>query len=209
METNNHKYKGYHIQIVQDEHAESPDSWGNEDAFIVYDHRQFSVERKGFEPLDIFNTINEAKAKKEPTYEGYHVFVLNAYIHSGVSLSLGRQYPFNDRWDVSTTGYVLVKKQKGWSWARAKAEKIAESIVSEWNDYLHGNVYGFTIQDSQENDLDSCWGFYGDPDGYVLEEAKASVDCEIRRRVKARVKRLKDLIINKVPIIHRQLPSLF
>jgi hypothetical protein len=38
----------YKIEVVQDEMAESPDAWGNDDAFVVYEHRQFDVRREGF-----------------------------------------------------------------------------------------------------------------------------------------------------------------
>ena len=39
------EYKGHTIEIDYDETPYSPDEWGNEDMFIVYDHRQFYVKR--------------------------------------------------------------------------------------------------------------------------------------------------------------------
>ena len=35
------------LEVIQDDDAESPDIWGNTDMFLVYDHNQFSVKRKG------------------------------------------------------------------------------------------------------------------------------------------------------------------
>jgi hypothetical protein len=177
----------YELEIVQDEYAESPDSWGDDNLFLVYDHRQFTIKRKGFEPKDIFNHL-DAKRHIEKLveingrpsievygddlnseYENYWIYVVNAYIHSGVALSLGKQYPFNDQWDTSTTGYILVSK-KEWK-DEDKAKETAENLIETWNMYLSGDVWGYVIsrittcsccnkEDKQE--VDSCYGFYGE-----------------------------------------------
>ena len=42
-------YKGMTIEIYHDENAESPDDCGNEDCFIIYSHRSFSVQVDGFD----------------------------------------------------------------------------------------------------------------------------------------------------------------
>lgn len=193
-------YRGIDIEIIPDENAQSPNEWENEDAFLVYDHRDFCVKRKGFDPYYIFEHMKETK---KPLYDGYWYFPVYAYIHSGVSLSLGRtSYPFNDRWDVSFKGFALVKKQKGWTWKRDKAISVAQSIVNEWNDYLSGNVYGYNIEETG----DSCWGFYGDYDakGGCLDEAKSNIDSYIKEKRKSHFSQLKTWIKNKVPMLHRE-----
>jgi hypothetical protein len=155
----------YKIEVVQDEYPDSPDSWGNEDAFVVYDHRQFYVERKGFKPRDIW----EHSQKSDKLYNGYYFFVLYAYIHSGVSLSVGDHNFPDARWDVSSTGYVLVKREK-YTYTREAAFKMAESITKEWNEYLWGEVWGFKITDAEDDEVvDSCWGFYGDEENCMTE----------------------------------------
>lgn len=55
----------YRIEIQQDKHVESPDSWGNEKLFLVFDHRQFNVEREGFEPDDIYNYIGLKRSSEQ------------------------------------------------------------------------------------------------------------------------------------------------
>lgn len=161
----------YTIKIMQDVDADSPDTWGDDDVFLVYDHRQFYVERKGFEPKDI------AEYGKS-MYNGYHVFPVYAYIHSGVALSVGDHNFPDARWDVSMSGFMLVHKQKGWSWRRDKALKIAEAECETWNEYLQGNVYGYVIEkNGQEFKHDSCWGYYGDYEtSGVIEDAKSVVE---------------------------------
>jgi len=107
MNTNEITYKGYQIKIEQDLNAESPDSHGNNDTFIVYDHRQFYVKRKGFNPREIFEHIQQTGRN---FYQGYHVYPLYAYIHSGVALSLGKNsYPFTCNFDTSMTGSELIQ----------------------------------------------------------------------------------------------------
>ncbi len=198
------EYKGCSIKIYQDEDAQSPDEWSNEDLFIVYDHRDFTIERKGFDPREIFENTQETQSMM---FDGYHVFVLNAYIHSGVSLSLARdRYPFTDQWDVSTTGYVLVKKQKGWSLRRSKSYQIAQSLVDEWNQYLSGDIYGFQSEDEDGKDIDSCWGFYGhdfEKNGLLNDHARPSIDSYLKDRMAKRTEQVKRMIKNHVPLINR------
>lgn len=40
------KYRGHEIEIFYDELCESPDDWGNDEVFLVYDHRDFRVKTK-------------------------------------------------------------------------------------------------------------------------------------------------------------------
>tara|TARA_R110000868_G_scaffold156695_1_gene383696 strand:- start:7088 stop:7735 length:648 start_codon:yes stop_codon:yes gene_type:complete len=149
-------YKNHRITIEPDENADNPDDWGNEEAFLVYEHKQFQVERKGFEPREIFDYIQEEREVID--YDDYFIFNVKAYIHSGVSLSLGTEYPFNDRFDVSTTGFVLVKKDllKGSSkneedLTKEEAEKYAQGVIDTWNQYLSGEVYHFKIEKEIQN----------------------------------------------------------
>lgn len=190
------EYRGYEIEVCYDTDAESPDLWGNDRVFIVYDHRDFDVRRKGFDPQDIFDHITETKRL---FYDGYFVFPLYAYIHSGVSLSLGRSgYPFNCPWDTSYKGFVLVKRCKGWTYTRKKAEELAQSEVEEWNTYLSGDVYGYN------SEVGGCWGFYGDEGRkQMIEDAKGEIDYEIEKKRESHFKQLKTWIKNRVPLEKR------
>lgn len=185
------KYKGYTINIYQDDNTDSPDDWGNEDVFLVYEHRNLTVERKGFYPLNIFEYLTLKKElnklKNTPSdfaeevyqnqieefedelkgyfdYESeYYIFPIDMYSHSGIHLSLANTIDYPDRkWDVSTTGYVLVNKHelstdiynnspyyKDLS-ERDRAIKLAEYCIEEWNDYLSGNVWGYEIYSKKE-----------------------------------------------------------
>jgi len=190
-----YNYKGFNINVFQDNNENNCDQdyLNDDEAFIVYDHRQFDVRVSGFDPEQIYIHCRE---KKQWFYDGYYVFPLYAYIHSGVALSLkNSNYPFTCNFDTSFSGFVLIKQVKGWSYRRKKAEKIAESVVEEWNDALSGNVWGYTItynpievindeDDKPEFDeeIDSCWGFYGDhweEDSQMVKECKSIIDHRI------------------------------
>jgi len=158
-------HKGYKIEIHQDSLSDSPDSWDDDQLFLVYHHRQFTINRKGFDP----HQINEHLLAKEPNkenyldsdefemdfndyaesinleYNNYWIFPVDAYIHSGVHLSLANARTYPDRsFDVSTTGYCLVKKELQENVEDAYV--LAESLIESWNNYLSGEIYGFIIK---------------------------------------------------------------
>ena len=169
------EYKGYKINIYPDECSESPDDWGNDDAFVVYDHRDFYVKRDGFDPKVIFREMQNGKI----TYDGHYYFPLYAYIHGGTVLSLSRdRYPFTCPWDTSFAGFVMVKRQK-YAWTEDKAWKIAQGVVNEWNDWLSGNIYGYMIE-KDEDEFGGRWGYWGDDFTYLIEQAKSEIDQEIK-----------------------------
>jgi hypothetical protein len=124
------------------------------------------VERKGF----TLEGCRDGEYKKD-----YHVLPLIAYIHSGVALSLGRGGQFSDPWDSGQIGYVLVKRRSGFR----DILKAAESLVSEWNSWLSGEIYGYIVEDSDGEHMDSCWGFLGDIK-FCIEEAKSAAESHRR-----------------------------
>jgi hypothetical protein len=76
--------------------------------------------------------------------------------------------------------------------------------LETYDDYLNGNVYGYTIDGDDWED--SLWGFYGydhEKSG-LLYEAQGSIDYELNRQKKWRYNRLKDFIRNNVPFHVRQ-----
>lgn len=183
----------FSLRIEQDTDAQSPEEWGDDALFLVADHRQFYV-----------------KPPKESTFESvvedykktHHVFGLEAYIHSGVVLALSREGSFPDRnWDVSQLGAVFVSKQE-WK-TRKAAEKAARGHIETWNQYLSGDVYGFIVEDSDGEHVDSCWGFYGGEKD-ALAEGKVMLRHAFETAKKAHEAKLKAQIKNHVPLEKRQ-----
>ena len=110
------EYKGYTIRIEQDENENSPEEWGNNDLFLVANHKDFFVKS----PVDGINLETPiAEMEKE-----WWIMGLEAYIHSGVVLALSREGNFPDRqWDVSQLGAVFASK-KEWK-TKQEARKAA------------------------------------------------------------------------------------
>ncbi len=173
---------GYDIKIVPDEYySENPNDWGDTEVFLVAFHRDFSVERKGF-GVEVCRELAQAKKNRDADYKEqcaeiekeYHVFGLEAYIHSGVSLSLSNEGQYPDRqWDVSQLGLVFVSKKTARMHKKARA--LALGLLKTWNAVMSGSVYGYIVERDGEQ-LDSCWG-------YIEEEwniEKTSVLAEAR-----------------------------
>lgn len=186
-------YRNYEIAVYYDDSNESPDDWRNDERFLVYDHRQFTVRRDGFDVADIFEVF-----QTKNLYDGFFIYPVYAYIHSGVSLSLGRGYPYNCRFDTSFKGFALIKKQKGTYNRETSAREAAEGLIKSWNTYLSGDVYGYNSA------AGSCCGFYG-KEGMkqMIEEAKAEIDHDIAERMFTRFQMLKTYIKHKVPFEKR------
>jgi hypothetical protein len=94
-----------------------------------------------------------------------------------VALALSKEGNFPDRqWDVSQLGFIFCDK-KTWR-TKAEARETAQSYIETWNDYLSSNVYGYVIETKAGEEVESCWGFYGDYDAKdgVISEAKSVVD---------------------------------
>ena len=84
------------------------------------------------------------------------------YDHSGITISCGdREYPYNDRWDSGLVGWIVYARQKddGEDW-RERAFDRMRAEVEEYDQYLQGEIYGFTLYKNRE-EIDSCWGYYG------------------------------------------------
>ncbi len=144
----------FKLRIEQDTDAQSPADYGDDGLFLVSAHRDFFVppspKARNF---DLQAEIDERKAT-------HHCFLVEAYIHGGVHLSLANCGNYPDRqWDVSLCACVFAAKNE-WK-TKASARKAALSKVEEWNQYLSGDVWGCVVEDDNGTHLDSCWGFYG------------------------------------------------
>ncbi len=191
---------GYEARyLVQDDNAMSPDEDEDEGLFLVGYHRDFTVnrEKRKYDKETGRSTVIDNGISKELAqhianggkYEDgsidseakdyikkYHIFGLEAYIHSGVVLALSNEGNFCDRqWDVSQLGLVFVSKEE-WK-TRVKAREAAIGLIETWNQYLSGDTYGIVKEtydkDKEQLDHDACWGFGGYD--YALESLKTEI----------------------------------
>lgn len=104
----------------------------------------------------------------------YIILPLYLYDHSGITMNTSG---FSCPWDSGQVGviYVSIAKAKaeyGWKnmnlARRRRIEGYLKGEVKTYDQYLTGDVYGYTIEGPGGEDLDSCWGFYGEE--YAIEE---------------------------------------
>ena len=194
----------YTLEIERDYHAESPREWDNVCTMVCW-HRHYSLGDKHnynnadefFEDIlhnvcgmkyEDFEELSTREKYKLASESGkIYIKELNLYDHSGITVSTSSGYPYNDRWDSSTVGFIYVTKKtleecgivtkENW---KEIADQCLENKMKTYDQYLRGDVYGYKLtkkvkqQDKcphcgeiireyeVEEEDDSCWGFYGD-----------------------------------------------
>jgi len=166
------KYKGFDIQIYQDVNPTSPREWDNLGAMYCW-HRKYQLgDRHGYCIQEIEDLIKRKDVLSLPLY---------LYDHSGITMNTTG---FSCPWDSGQVGYIFVRYEdikKNFSVKRITKKLINEVLkqlkaeVEEYDNYLTGNIYGYVIEKDGEH-VDSCWGFYGDPEKNALGEAKSVID---------------------------------
>lgn len=118
-------------------------------------------------------------------FEKYNIVIpVHAYEHGGITISASGRRAGWDSFDSGQLGFVYVSNKDIYKEynvtsitpeIREKAEKRLVAEVEEYDSYLRGEVYGFIIEDENDEELESVWGFLGDYK-YCLAEAKSSAD---------------------------------
>lgn len=125
------------------------------------------MEDEGIERGDPEDVLSEFHAAVEDGEVRFAMDVLKdlyawlpmyLYEHSGLTVSCGeRAYPYDDRWDSSEIGWIVLSKAKALSelgagendW-REKAEACMRAEVKAYDDYHTGNVWMYALFESGE-----------------------------------------------------------
>lgn len=182
------EYKGYQIQISPDENPESPREWDNITTMICF-HKRYNLGDSHEIKHQDYSSWKEMEQAIIKQYNPVIIKPLYLLDHSGITIST---HDFNDRWDSGQIGFVLVSRKdalecfgvKRISTAiKKKAEQLLEGEVVTYDQYLRGDVYGYRVKDSEGEEIDSCWGYYGydhDKSG-LLESAFASIEHDLKK----------------------------
>ena len=179
------EYKGHTINILPDEDIPDPRKEFEHLGTMVCFHRRYNLG-DGHEfrsPGEFIQFLKEEKPICLPLY---------LYDHSGITMSTkSERFRACDPqgWDWGMLGYIYVTKEdvrKEYGVKRVtrkildQVTKLLLTEVEEYDHYLTGNVYGYEITKDvkpQGGDvIDSCWGFFGYPEDYMISEAKRSID---------------------------------
>ena len=161
---------GYTLQILQDDSPESPAEWDNLGQ-IAYCSSRYAL---GTESVSQERLREIAEGIADGSLIGLPVY---AYVHSGATISTS---PFSCPWDSGQSGFVYCRASDaednfaGNPHFRADALRVLTGEVATFDQYLRGDVYGYTITDRDGDVVDSCWGFYGAD--YAEEEALSALD---------------------------------
>ncbi len=194
------EYKNHTINIFPDIDRENPiKEWDMLGEFICW-HRNYDLGNS-----TRFDNPDEVKEYVKNTNS--MLYSLYMYDHGGLALSLS---PFSCPWDSGQLGYILVDRDKALAEFGSKklTEKLKQKIhdiitgeVETYNQYLIGDVYGYTVEKGGEV-LDSSWGFYGQDE--CINDAKENVDWEVKLSIKQHGQQVKQWIKNQVPLIYRR-----
>lgn len=168
-----HEGDQFCLHVQQDDSPMNPRTdWDHPGTHMVCWHRRYNLgdEQPAASPEEF---LEELKS----TVEEGEIVMLPLYLldHSGITISTRS---FNDPWDSGQVGWIYTTKDEaikeigyGENDWRERAIQLMEAEVKEYDQYLTGDVYGFTLlkkvdvenedDDSAWEEVDSCWGFYG------------------------------------------------
>lgn len=153
------------LRVIRDEYPESPREWDNLGTMYC-EHSRYALGDKDAEDPRV-----EGMSYKEWTKNIIHL-PLYLYDHSGITMNTTG---FSCPWDSGCVGIIYITKKRieddfGWKViTKARKEKILQYLKNEvevYDQYLTGDVWGFQVveydeEDGYEQEVDSCWGFYG------------------------------------------------
>lgn len=216
MEHDSFEYKGYQVNIETDEDPMNPRTEFDNLGTMICFHNRYSLgdEHSYKNPEDFiydkateyFNSETIENDYQELTTEEFidkylekpekHLIILPLYLydHSGITMNTTG---FSCPWDSGQVGWIYVTKEdakKEWGVKKISPklrQRIVNNLVGEvetYDQYLRGEVYGFRIKDEDGEEIDSCWGYFGDPEEYMIPEIKAQIDfhAEMQEEIMAK-----------------------
>lgn len=153
---------GQTLEIIQDEYGESPREWDNICEMICFHNRYSLGDKTDINPSDYNSWEEMIDANSLPSDI---VVPLYLYDHGSLSISTA---PFSCSWDSGQVGFAIIPVNKivleygdDSDISRALARKCLEAEIETYNQYLQGEIYGYVLKDENNEEIDSCWGFYG------------------------------------------------
>lgn len=168
----------YTLEIIQDSDPENPrTAYGNLGTMTCF-HRRYRLGDKHDIKHEDFNSWDELEQYLIESGKAEVILPLYLYDHSGITISTT---PFNDRFDSGQVGFVWISLEtieneapdgvNALEWA--KDQLLAEVLT--YDQFLTGDVWGYVIKDSHGDEVDSCWGFYGED--VAKQEGEAAMAC--------------------------------
>ena len=120
---------------------------------------------------------------------------LYLYDHSGLTISTSG---FSCPWDSGQVGYIYItdadiRKEYGVKRiSKQLRERVTQYLVNEvetYDKFLTGQVYCYTIENPEGEEIDSCWGFFDDYDlKYISEQINSQLAYFRKEYIQGRLK---------------------
>src|SRR4029077_8301045 len=159
--------EGLKVSIFPDDSPESPRDWSNLGTMVCW-HRRYRLGDK-----TEFTTPQDFQ-DWERRNDVAIILPLFLYDHSGLRIKVGSFDGLlpqgRAEFDSMQVGYIYVTREvlrKEYSVKRvskktlATAQEVLKSEVAVYDQFLSGEVYSFSVENSDGDTLDSCSGFYG------------------------------------------------
>lgn len=179
-------HAGCRIEIHQDDTADNPVQQWDGQAKVQIWHRGYD-----FGNDHTFNTPQEVQEYFRRHRRQVVFLPVFMYDHSGITVNTTG---FSCPWDSGQVGYCWCSRDDAeealGTRDREAAYRFLRETVQLLDDYLTGNVYGYVVLDPQTSaTIDSCWGYFGDPEvSGLLDDARAVAeqqDQQVREAARA------------------------
>lgn len=164
----------YKIEVIQDESPSSPREDDNLGTMVCFHGRYDLGDKHNYKSGD-YNGWDEMEKNIIKNENVGVILPLYLYDHSGITISTS---PFGCNWDSGQIGFIFISKEKMLKeyggkivtqTLKDKVEGYLKSEVETYDQYLTGDVYGYRVSEvkicseghEHEEELDSCWGYYG------------------------------------------------
>lgn len=165
---------GYKLRVEQDEDPISPREYDNVGT-IVAGHRRYKLGDDDAPEIDWSDFDGWEAVERHLRDECGAIAVLPVYLydHSGITVSTK---PFSCPWDSGRVGAIYATDKRvadllGTDVDEEAILKVLRDEVSNYDQYLRGDVWFYVVEDRFGNVEDYCSGFFGEEEATEQGEA--------------------------------------
>lgn len=158
---------GFKVSIFQDENPESPREWTNTGTMVCF-HRRYNLGDEGHGLREQnFHSWSEVEQHLREAKGAVVILPMYMYDHSGLRVNTTG---FSCPWDSGQIGFVYADRKaclealgtkRLTAAGRMKVHRLLMGEVETYDQFLSGDVYGYTVEDGGGEAVKSCWGYYG------------------------------------------------
>lgn len=164
------------LRIFQDDYTENPRLEFDNLGTMICFHKNYKLGDKHEYDSSDYNSWDEVEKAIINNENPAVILPLYLFDHGGITM---KTTPFSCNWDSGQVGFIFISKEKVRevhgvkrisSELKERIKNYLESEVKTYDQYLTGDVYGFTVSEVEtcnkghehEEEIDSCHGFYGE-----------------------------------------------